>query len=109
MGAGLHPDTLFSRRSKLPLDQSERQTFFGESLCSTDPIRFDQLEKTTAHTPLMPRISKIELSPDNGCVIDMKWTLGPLSYHASGAGKVTVEPNKEIVRLPELVLYDHVG
>ncbi|PYJ39814.1 MAG: hypothetical protein DME84_00435 [Verrucomicrobia bacterium] len=34
----------------------------------------------------MPRLSKIELSPDNGCVIDMKWSLGPLSY-----------------------LYDHIG
>jgi len=31
----------------------------------------------------MPRIPKTELSPDNGCVIDMKWQLGPLSYHAS--------------------------
>src|SRR2546429_9816950 len=57
----------------------------------------------------MPRISKIELSPDNGCVIDMKWNLGPLSYHSSAAGKITVEPNKEIVRLAEIVLYDHIG
>src|SRR5437773_10976163 len=57
----------------------------------------------------MPRLSKIELSPDNGCVIDMKWSLGPLSYHSSAAGKVTAEPNTEIVRQPELVLYDHVG
>jgi hypothetical protein len=57
----------------------------------------------------MPRLSKIELSPDNGCVIDMKWSLGPLSYHSSGAGKVTVEPTKEITRLPEVVLYDHIG
>ena len=30
-------------------------------------------------------IIKIELSPDNGCVIDMKWSLGPLSYRASSA------------------------
>jgi len=57
----------------------------------------------------MPRISKIELSPDNGCIIDMKWSLGPLSYHSSGAGKVAVEPTKEIIRLPEIVLYDHIG
>ncbi len=35
----------------------------------------------------MPRLSKTELSPDNGCIIDMKWKLGPLSYHASAAGK----------------------
>ncbi len=57
----------------------------------------------------MPRISKIELSPDNGCVIDMKWSLGPLSYRASALGKVDLEPTKEITRLPELVLYDHIG
>ena len=24
-------------------------------------------------------------------------------------GKVELEPNKEITRLPELVLYDHIG
>ena len=57
----------------------------------------------------MPRLSKIELSPDNGCVIDMKWSLGPLSYSASALGKVDLEPTKEIIRLPELVLYDHIG
>jgi hypothetical protein len=57
----------------------------------------------------MPRLSKIELSPDNGCVIDMKWTLGSLSYRSSGAGKVEPELTKEITRLPELVLYDHIG
>ena len=27
----------------------------------------------------------------------------------TGAGKVEIEPNKEITRLPELVLYDHIG
>ena len=57
----------------------------------------------------MPRLSKIELSPDNGCVIDMKWSLGPLSYSASALGKVELEPPKEVTRLPELVLYDHIG
>jgi len=51
----------------------------------------------------MRQVSKTELSPDNGAIIDMKWKLGPLSYHASGAGKVNVEPSKEIIRLPELV------
>lgn len=55
------------------------------------------------HTP------KTELSPDNGCVIDLKWKLGPLSYHASAAGKVQLEPSKENVRLPEVVIYDHIG
>ena len=41
----------------------------------------------------MRSIPKTELSPDNGCIIDTKWTLGPLSYHASAAGKVKVEPS----------------
>ncbi len=61
------------------------------------------------NAPLMRSISKTELSPDNGCIIDTKWTLGSLSYHASAAGKVKVEPSKEIIRLPEIVLYDHAG
>ncbi len=54
-------------------------------------------------------VSKTELSPDNGCVIDTKWKLGPLGYHPSAAGKVKVEPSTEIIRLPELVIYDHIG
>src|SRR5207249_7121920 len=58
--------------------------------------------------PLMRQIPKTELSPDNGCIIDMKWKLGPLGYHASGAGKVNIEPTQEAIRLPELVLYDHI-
>jgi hypothetical protein len=57
----------------------------------------------------MRQIPKTELSKDNGCVVDMKWKLGPLSYHASAAGKVAIEPSKEITRLPELVVYDHIG
>ena len=59
--------------------------------------------------PLMRQIPKTELSPDNGCIIDMKWQLGPLSYHASAAGKEPVPLVTEIIRLPELVLYDHTG
>ena len=55
----------------------------------------------------MKSIPKTELSPDNGCIIDMKWKLGDLSYHASGAGKVEVAHQQ--VRLPELVIYDHIG
>jgi len=57
----------------------------------------------------MKQIPKTELSPTNGCIIDTKWTLGSLSYHASAAGKVKAEPSKEIIRLPEIVLYDHAG
>ena len=54
-------------------------------------------------------VSKIELSPENGCVIDMKWKLGSLGYQPSAAGKQVVAVSKEIIRLPELVLYDHIG
>lgn len=57
----------------------------------------------------MRQVPKTELSPDNGCIIDMKWKLGTLSYHASAAGKVKVKQSKEIIRLPEIVLYDHAG
>ena len=57
----------------------------------------------------MKQIPKTELSPDNGCIIDMKWKLGSLGYHASAAGKEAAPDSKEAVRLPELVLYDHTG
>src|SRR5205085_2636148 len=57
----------------------------------------------------MKQIPKAELSPDNGCIIDMKWKLGSLGYHPSAAGKEGGAVSKEIVRLPELVLYDHIG
>ena len=57
----------------------------------------------------MRQVPKTELSPDNGCIIDMKWKLGSLSYHASGAGKEVVPVSKEIAALPELVIYDHIG
>src|SRR5438046_6415047 len=67
-----------------------------------------KLEKPLPSTP-MPRIPKTELSPDNGCVIDMKWQIGPLSYHASAAGKEPVPLVTQSTRLPEIVLYDHVG
>ena len=58
---------------------------------------------------LMRQTPKTELSPDNGAIIDTKWTLGSLSYHASAAGKDQAEPSKDLVRLPELVIYDHTG
>ena len=57
----------------------------------------------------MRQIPKTELSPDNGCVIDTKWKLGNLSYHASAAGKVAVPLVTEPIRLPELVIFDHTG
>ena len=60
----------------------------------------------------MKQLPKTELSPDNGCIIDTKWKAGPLSYHAcavdpAGAHAKTSEGGN--VRLPELVIYDHVG
>ena len=57
----------------------------------------------------MRQTPKTELSPDNGCIIDMKWKLGALGYHPSAAGKEAVAVSKEIIQLPELVLYDHIG
>ena len=57
----------------------------------------------------MKQVSKTELSPDNGCVIDTKWKLGSLSYHASAAGKEQAKPSTGLIRLPELVIYDHIG
>ena len=39
----------------------------------------------------------------------MKWKLGSLSYHASAAGKIEVPKVTEPIRLPEIVLYDHIG
>ena len=59
----------------------------------------------------MRPISKTELSPDNGCVIDTKWKLGPLSYHACAAdpAKVHAKPLEGNYRLPEVIIYDHVG
>ena len=55
----------------------------------------------------MRQLPKTELSPDNGCIIDMKWKVGPLSYHASAAGKEAVPVSK--ITLPELIIYDHIG
>src|SRR5207253_2959953 len=70
---------------------------------------FPAVCSNTEKSPLMTQIPKTELSPDNGCIIDTKWKLGPLSYHASAAGKVQVPLVTEVIRLPELVVYDHTG
>src|ERR1700751_5701642 len=56
----------------------------------------------------MRQIPKTDLSPTNGCIIDTKWKLGSLSYHASGAGKVEVPAPTGAIQLPELVIYDHI-
>jgi len=55
----------------------------------------------------MRQIPKTDLSPTNGCIIDTKWKLGNLGYHPHAASKDA--PNSDINRLPELVIYDHIG
>jgi hypothetical protein len=71
--------------------------------------RHTGLLKSSKIAPLMRQIPKTELSPNNGCVIDTKWKLGNLSYHASAAGKESTPLVTETIRLPELVIYDHTG
>jgi hypothetical protein len=57
----------------------------------------------------MRQLPKTELSPDNGAIIDTKWKVGPLSYHACAAG--ITDPNcvKESPPMPEVIVYDHFG
>ena len=55
----------------------------------------------------MRQIPKTDLSPTNGCIIDTKWKLGTLGYHPHAASNET--PKGDITRLPELVVYDHIG
>jgi len=59
----------------------------------------------------MRQIPKTELSPDNGCVIDTKWKVGQLSYHAcaSTPPEQHAQGLEGNLRLPEVVIYDHVG
>lgn len=54
----------------------------------------------------MRQIPKTDLSPTNGCIIDTKWKLGTLGYHATAAGQE--EPGGVGIRLPEVVIYDHI-
>ena len=56
----------------------------------------------------MRQIPKTELSPDNGAIIDTKWKVGPLSYHAYAADPGHAKPVEGNFRLPELIVYDHV-
>ena len=55
----------------------------------------------------MSKTSKTELSPDNGAVIDTKWIVGPLRYHASAVGKADSPIVAGDMRLPEVIIYDH--
>jgi hypothetical protein len=49
------------------------------------------------------------LSPANGCVIDTKWKVGPLSYHACAVGPSHTQPEATNIPLPEVIIFDHVG
>jgi Beta/Gamma crystallin len=42
-------------------------------------------------------------------VIDTKWKVGPLGYHASAATPGATTPSGGGFRLPEVIVYDHVG
>ena len=57
----------------------------------------------------MRQIPKTELSPDNGCVIDTKWTVAGLKYHACAAEMSQGAAGASSGSLPELVIYDHAG
>ena len=81
---------------------------FGLSLLFAPCSLLLPLLKSRKNPSLMKSVPKTDLSPDNGCVIDTKWKVGPLSYHicASESGGPAISHN---ARLPEVVIYDHVG
>jgi len=56
----------------------------------------------------MKQIPKTELSPDNGAIIDTKWKVGPLGYHASAASPASAKASEGGIRLPEVIVYDHI-
>lgn len=49
------------------------------------------------------------LSSANGCVVDTKWKVGPLSYHACAVGESPAQPAARQAALPEVIIFDHVG
>jgi hypothetical protein len=58
----------------------------------------------------MRQVPKTELSPDNGAIIDTKWKVDALSYHACAVDPAGAHVKAEGgFRLPELVVYDHIG
>ena len=56
----------------------------------------------------MRLVPKTELAPENGCIIDTKWKVGPLSYHAC-ASEIGDAHAAHNAPMPELVIFDHVG
>jgi hypothetical protein len=57
----------------------------------------------------MSKTTKTELSPDNGAIIDTKWKVGPMGYHPSAVSPGDANLSGGAFRLPEIVVYDHVG
>jgi hypothetical protein len=55
----------------------------------------------------MRQIPKTELSPDNGAIIDTKWTLGSLRYHTQAINEGHTAVVTDAPRMPEIVIYDH--
>ena len=75
----------------------------GPALCSNPENLPHMLKKFKNLVP------KTELAPENGCVIDTKWKVGPLSYHACAS---EIGDNSHTVHnapMPELVVFDHIG
>ena len=79
------------------ITESARHLTVHDQISLLDSCDFHLLksEKPAAHA--MRQIPKTELSPDNGCIIDTKWKLGPLSYHASAAGRTQVPLVAEVI------------
>jgi hypothetical protein len=57
----------------------------------------------------MSKIPKTELAPENGCIIDTKWKVGPLGYHISAMEIGQAHKPAHNAPMPELVIFDHVG
>ena len=55
------------------------------------------------------KIPKFELAPENGSIIDTKWNVDPLKYHACAASMGEAPTLTEAPPMPELVIFDHVG
>ena len=81
--------------------------FKDEDQSSTSSGRFAAIQRTS--TPLMREIPKTELSPDNGCVIDTKWNVAPLKYHACAASLGSEPTLVEAPPMPEIIVFDHAG
>jgi hypothetical protein len=59
--------------------------------------------------PMRRVVPKTELAPENGCIIDTKWKVGHLSYHACAKEHGESPANVHNAPMPELVVFDHIG